>query len=148
MKIFIFWSRWITLSDECKSYILSKAQDNNLFIIWDSIWIDNEVQIFLNSIWFKNVEIYHIWKLPRNNAWSRKSIEISEESSKKYGWRIGWKWVYINKDIAMCNDCDEAIAIWDWVSQGTMRNIKNLNKIWKPIKVFSCGVAFKEVSLF
>lgn len=42
---------------------------------------------------------------------------------------------YTAKDIAMVNDCDEAVAVWDGKSKGTLRNIEQCKALGKTITV-------------
>jgi hypothetical protein len=144
-KIFISWSMSIKkLSNTDKKVLDQLIHQWHDVIIWDCYWIDTLVQEYLKSKWYERVVVYHIGEQPRNNKWFySKKIDCQ--------WLKGRKW-QTKKDEAMTNDCDSALVIFDWISQGSRRNIirtinslKRVNVI-KEWKLFSkeCFLYFIE----
>ena len=150
-KIFIFWSRGLSLTDEAKNRINYFVDQGYSILIWDSEGIDADVQRFLRDKGYKKITIYHIWWKPRNNIWWWSTFEVSIDS---IAMRRSWIWgkgVYINKDIEMCEECTEALVIWDGKSWWSKRNIVHLEKREKRVEqicVPNGDIPSKQRSLF
>lgn len=120
MKIFISGSRNFLKIKFDKYFELSQwlKNNNHEVLVGDCTGIDEIIRKICKN---QNIKctVYHIGTKPRN-----------QESEKFQTKRIkGTK--QENKDIAMTNDCDLAIAIWNGESKGTKANIercKNQNK--------------------
>lgn len=130
MKIFISGS--ISIKELNKQVI---QELNNFYesgyeiLIGDAYGADSLVQQHCKDLQYKNVTVYAS-NYARNNKgkWNVKIIDVPND--------IHGREFYTQKDLAMANDCDVAFAIWDGVSVGTLRNIKQVINLNKPCNVY------------
>ena len=90
-----------------------------VFNIGDANGVDVEAQKILNNMEHKNVVVWHVKGNLRNlvnKNWKTIPVEYQSNNTR-----------YIERDIAMINSSEELIAVWDGVSKGTLRNIKNFS---------------------
>ena len=124
MLLFIFGSRNLKNKTEKIKQILKIIQSkiNDFTVITgDCYGIDTETQKACKQLDI-NCIVYHIGQQPRNNCYNFKTKKI-----------IGKR--YIDKDVAMCLDCDYAIAFWNGTSKGTARNINHLSFLNKKVQI-------------
>ena len=89
-------------------------------LVGDANGVDADVQEYLMSSYYGLVTVYACNGKARNNigSWEVKTINVPAGlHGRKY---------YEQKDIAMTNDCDFGLMIWDGKSKGTLNNIKRL----------------------
>ena len=121
MKVFIGGS--INIKEfglEAAMLIEDFMSDNLDVLIGDASGVDKEVQGYLDSSYYGGVTVYACNGKARNNVggWNVKAINVPTVlSGREY---------YEQKDIAMTNDCDFGLMIWDGKSKGTLNNIKRL----------------------
>ncbi|EIT7145709.1 hypothetical protein L2778_003568 [Vibrio vulnificus] len=99
-------------------------------MLGDADGVDSSIQHFFLDRQYKNVTVYCTGGVPRNNhgRWKVKSIDTD---AKK-----GTRAYFTAKDIAMANDCDFGLMIWDSKSTGTLNNAIELLKQNKKSRVF------------
>lgn len=132
-KIFIGGSISIKALDENIITRLNGIINKDLTVlIGDAYGTDKEVQSYFASHKYKAVTVYACNNRARNNigAWNINSVQVNG----LYGREL-----YTQKDIAMTNDCDIALMIWDGRSIGTLNNIKRLRSLHKRCIVYSDG---------
>lgn len=114
---------------------LYKIINKNIYVlVGDANGIDSEIQKFMVDNHYFNLKVYSIYYESRNNLSNKfetKTINIeylsikSERERQKY------------KDMAMTEECDYGLVIWDEESKGSYENILRLIKLNKPFKVYS-----------
>lgn len=97
-------------------------------IIGDANGVDKQVQFYLHSKGYRNVEVFCVNGLCRNNIgnWNVRSI-----SSKYKGFKA-----FSERDRKMVEEADIGFFIWDGKSKGTKANIYNMLSKGKPIWVY------------
>ena len=133
MKLFISGSRSLKeIPEAARDLIDQHLHSRDEFLIGDCpAGIDRLVQDYLLTKRCATVTVYHIHAAPRYNCGTRQATH--------YGWfphQAVDGGNQFHKDQAMCDDCDEAIAIWDGQSPGTKNNIAPLHILQKPVTVF------------
>ena len=124
-KIFIAGSISIKKLDESVTKRIDKMISQGYEII-----LGDAVQNYLNIQGYNKVTIYHSGTTVRNNLgnWSTKSV------ATKY--RFGTRDFFTAKDLALANDADIGVMLWDKKSTGTLKNIIELIKQHKKVTVF------------
>ena len=134
MKVFISGSKTITfLNEEAKEKIDEFCQTNAEILIGDCFGADHIVQIYLYDRGYKNVIVYVSGDEVRNNAgnFNVKHIRVTDDLS-------GFCF-YRQKDIAMANDADFGLMLWNGSSRGTECNISDMRKMGKSVMVIEYG---------
>jgi len=132
-KVFIGGSISIkSLDDNIIARLNGIINKNLTILIGDAYGADKEVQQYFASHKYKAVTVYACNNRARNNigAWNINSIQ----ANGLYGREL-----YTQKDIAMTNDCDMALMIWDGKSIGTLNNIKRIRSLNKRCIVYTDG---------
>lgn len=118
---------------------IQKQLDNhikkgNRIIVGDAPGIDRQVQDYLNSKSYENVEIYGPGKEVRyaaNPNWKTNPIDDPDHEPGSKEWLA-------KKDIAMTEAADEGLAIvLDEGAKATRRNVERLSDSGKNVKVYS-----------
>ena len=106
----------------------------NRIIVGDAPGIDRQVQDYLNSKKYKNVEVYGPGKQVRYSAnpkWKTNPIDDPDHEPGSKEWLA-------KKDIAMTEAADEGLAIvLDEGAKATRKNVQRLSDSGKDVKVFS-----------
>lgn len=127
----------LTISDPSHIPDILKARldgymaQGKLFLIGDCIGVDSAIQAYLARKGYKYVCVYHAGPRIRHkaiDAWPHQEIAAPPGV---YG-----RAFYELKDIAMREDCESALAIWDGASTGTKRNIAALLEMGKHIEIY------------
>ena len=129
MNVFIGDSKSIgKLNPKVEKVLDRIIRNNHHIILGDCYGADLAVQRFLSEQGYRNVRVYTACGAARNNAgcWAERIIH-----SEKTGFDA-----HRQKDIAIINDCDFGIMIWDGKSKGTLANIKDLKTLRKKVVVF------------
>lgn len=132
-KVFIGGSISIKALDDNVIARLDGIINKNLIVlIGDAYGVDKEVQQYFASHKYKAVTVYTSSERARNNigAWNVSSIQAKGLYGRK---------MHTQKDIAMANDCDMALMIWDGKSIGTLNNIKRVRSLNKRCIVYTNG---------
>lgn len=130
MKVFIGGS--ISIKDfglEAGLLIEDFMSDYIDVLVGDASGVDKDVQTYLDASYYGNVTVYACNGKARNNVggWKVKAIDVP---TGLYG-----REYYEQKDVAMTNDCDFGLMIWDGKSKGTLNNIKRLIEAGKQCYV-------------
>jgi len=133
-KVFISGSRSIkTLPSDVVETLESIVKKNYYILIGDAYGVDTIVQkILYNQFNYKNVTVYTIFEQPRNLVsfdLNIKRITVPDNVTNHFR-----RQQY--KDIAMTQDCDYGLVIWDGKSEGSFANIKRLAELNKLTKVY------------
>ncbi len=108
-------------------------KNENTILIGDAPGIDSQVQDYLSSKKYKNVEVYTANKEARylaNDEW-----KVNRVDSSKY--QEGSREALAEKDKAMTNDADEGLAvILENGSRATRANVERIIEQNKNVKVF------------
>ena len=133
-KVFISGSRSIkTLPSDVVETLESIVKKNYCILVGDAYGVDTIVQkILYNHFNYKNVTVYTIFDYPRNlisTDFNIKRIIVPDNVTNRFR-----RQQY--KDIAMSQDCDYGLVIWDNKSKGSFANIKRLAELNKLTKVY------------
>lgn len=89
-------------------------------LVSDAQGVDLAVQTILAGEGYPHVMVYHRGARPRNNLGEWPTVAIPGS--------------YTDKDRAMCQAADCALAFWDGRSRGTRRNLEQLASEGKPVR--------------
>jgi len=121
MKVFISGSISINkLSALAADKIDNIINKNLTIIIGDAKGIDLQVQKYLYEKNYNNITVYIVGPEARNNVgnWEIKKIPVDKNKKGREFFAL--------KDIAMAEDADYGLMIWDGKSHGTLNNIKEM----------------------
>lgn len=106
----------------------------NRIIVGDAPGIDRQVQDYLNSKKYRNVEVYGPGKEVRytaNSNWKTNPIDDPDHEPGSKEWLA-------KKDIAMTEAADEGLAIvLDEGAKATRKNVQRLSESGKGVRVYS-----------
>lgn len=131
MKIFIAGARSIKHLDELvEKKMFSIYQKGFDVLVGDCYGVDTSVQQFYANLGYGKVSVYASNGKARNNVgnWNIKSVSVPN-SVRGFNF-------YKQKDIAMANEADYGLMIWDGESRGTFNNIVNLISQNKTVAVY------------
>jgi hypothetical protein len=94
-------------------------------LLSDAPGVDLAVQRILADADYRNVVVYHRGQRPRNNVGAWPTIAVPGS--------------YTDKDRTMCGAADCALAFWDGSSRGTRRNLEQLKREGKPVRLVTRG---------
>lgn len=130
MKIFISGSISIKeLNIQVIKELNNFCESGYEILIGDAYGADSLVQQYFKERNYNNVTVYAS-NYVRNNK-GKWNVKIIKVPNGIYGREF-----YTQKDIAMANDCDVAFMLWDGISAGTLRNIKQVLNLNKPCNVY------------
>ena len=130
--VFIAGSRSIQKLGLCITNRLDSIIENELkVIVGDANGVDESVQQYLSINGYKNVEVFHISEICRNNVgnWLTQGVQCRTSQRRNFAY-------FSTKDKAMANRADYGLMIWDGVSRGTLRNIMDLINQSKPVALY------------
>lgn len=131
MKLFVSGSSSLRiLPIEVQLYLTEEMEKSTEILLGDCYGADYLVQTFLKENHYKNVTVYVAGENVRNCVGSWNIVKIPVPSSMK------GRAFYTQKDKAMQEDCDAALALWDGKSLGTGNNINNVRAMGKPVKIW------------
>ena len=131
MNIFIAGARSVTCLDSAvREKMYSIYQKGYHVLVGDCYGVDSAVQKFYSDLGYGNVAVYASNGKARNNIgrWRVTSVPVPEMA---HGFSF-----YRQKDIAMANDADYGLMVWDCQSKGTLNNIVSLVLQDKPVAVY------------
>ena len=132
-KLFVSGSKSIsTLSEDFISVLKEAVAEGAEILVGDCYGVDSAVQKLLAELEYSNVTVYCSGEVPRNYFLKEGKIHSCAESAKGLKGRA---YNYV-KDIAMCNDCDNAMMFWNGISRGTLQNIRRVREAGKPMTIF------------
>ncbi|WP_295093473.1 hypothetical protein [Ruminococcus sp.] len=131
MKAFLGGSKTITkLKDEAIAAIDELCAARAHILVGDCFGADKLIQEYLTYINYTNVTVYVSGYKIRNNVgvFPVKYIECERLDGYEF---------YKQKDIAMADDADVGLMLWDGKTRGTEQNIIYLKSIGKPVRIIS-----------
>ena len=129
--VFISGSMRIKNLDENVCLRLKHIVDSGFdVIVGDADGVDTSIQEFLLQHSYQNVTVYCTGGQPRNNVgrWAVKNI-VSSASP-------GSRAFLTAKDLAMTQDCDFGLMVWDTKSTGTLSNAVELLQLDNKSRVY------------
>ena len=131
MKVFVGGSKTIAgLTDCAKSAIDELCAIGARILIGDCFGADKLIQEYLVLKGYTNVIVYVSGYMVRNNVGGFPMKFIDCGNLKGYEF-------YQQKDIAMANDADYGLMLWDGKTRGTEQNVIYLKNIGKPVRIIS-----------
>jgi len=125
--VFIAGSRAISrLSEDVKHRIDTMIAKDFTILVGDANGADKAVQRYLAEKQFRNVIVHCMTGNCRNNIGGWPTREVSADPGSR-----GFAY-YSTKDLAMANNAEYGLMLWDGESKGTLNNVLNMihqNKI-------------------
>lgn len=121
MKIFIAGARSVkSLPAPVQQRMMTICQKGFDVLVGDCYGVDTSVQHFYSALGYSKVTVFASNGKARNNIgrWSIRSVPVPP-------YLHGFDF-YKQKDIAMVNEADYGLMIWDGESRGTLNNMINL----------------------
>jgi hypothetical protein len=130
MKIFISGSISIkSLDFPINNLLDSIIANGQTVLVGDAFGVDKWVQQYLFERGHHFVIVYYVGDKIRNNIGNWQTKRISNDDN------LTGKNMYQLKDMAMAQDADCGLMIWNGKSKGTKFNIENMTKLGKKIIV-------------
>ena len=130
-KVFISGSMRIKNLTDDINLRLKYIIDSNLdVIVGDADGVDSAIQRFFLNQGYENINVYCTGDLPRNNlgSWPVKRIHSNAPP--------GTRAFFTAKDLAMSEDCNYGLMVWDTKSIGTLSNVLELLHSDKKSRVY------------
>jgi len=131
MKVFIGGSRNIKELDEnVVRALFDELNANAKILVGDADGVDTEIQKFCKKHNYNEIVIYASNGKARNNVGNFKvhTVPVGKNTySKKF---------FVEKDIAMTNEADYGIVIWDSKSKGSLEQLYRMVRQNKPCHVY------------
>ncbi|SFG46881.1 hypothetical protein [Neptunomonas qingdaonensis] len=130
-KVFISGSMRIkNLDDNVKFRLTHIIESGYEVIVGDADGVDASIQNFFLQHTYSKVTVYCTGGQPRNNVgrWPVKNIQSTATK--------GTRAYFTAKDLAMAEDCDFGLMIWDTKSTGTLSNTIELLSSEKKSRVY------------
>ena len=131
-KVFVGGGKTIgRLPDKVSSMLDSFMESGEHIIVGDAHGCDLAFQTYLHSKGYPHVTVYCSGEKCRFNVgvWTEKHISVPEGME-------GYEF-YRGKDLAMINDCDCALLVYERRSLATRSYIYNLKALGKPVLAFN-----------
>ena len=130
-KVFIGGSRRLSRLNNKVTQTLDRLIERELtIIIGDANGADKAVQSYLSKKQYRNVIVFCMQNHCRNNLGNWESRQIgSDQKFKNFEY-------YATKDLAMADETDYGLMLWDSESKGTLNNIVNLLMRNKQVVVY------------
>jgi len=130
-SVFVAGSRAVSkLNSQIRERLDNVIQQNLQVLIGDANGVDKAVQRYLAKSRYQNVVVYCMESC-RNNAgdWPTRnhSAAINAARDRHY---------YGIKDLAMSQDADCGLMLWDGISKGTLTNVLNLLNAHKKLLLY------------
>lgn len=90
-------------------------------LVSDADGVDAVVQSILAAAGYRNVRVFHRGSRPRCNTGQWPTVAVAGS--------------YTDKDQAMCSAAECALAFWDGSSRGTQRNLAQLRREAKRVRL-------------
>ena len=130
-KVFFGGSRRLgRLSPQVKERASSMIAEGLVVLVGDANGADKAIQQFFAEHTYKNVIVFYAGNLCRNNVgnWSTHPVPV-ERTERDFQY-------YAAKDLAMAEEADYGLMIWDGESAGTVNNVLNLLERGKKVVVY------------
>lgn len=131
MKVFIAGAKSITTLDSPVIEKMASIRAKGIHVlVGDCYGVDSEVQRFYSDARYKNVDVYASNGKARNNIGLWNVVSVSVPDGVK-----GYKF-YRCKDIAMAQDADLGLMVWDGRSKGTLSNAITMVAKGKTVLIY------------
>ena len=130
MEVFLSGSKAVkSLPEKLTALLDDYCQQNCAFLVGDCCGADKLMQDYLAAKGYADVTVYVSGGSVRFHAgrFPLRHIAVPEGIT-------GFAF-YRQKDIAMVNDCDAAVMLWDEKTRGTRCNIADMERLGKPYTV-------------
>ncbi len=131
IKVFFGGSRKIgRLNQTVKERTDNIITNGHLLLLGDANGADKAMQTYLAEKNYRNVLVFCMGDVCRNNIgkWKTRNVH-SSRSKKDFNY-------YSTKDVLMVGEADYGFMLWDGKSKGTLNNILNLSELNKKILVY------------
>ena len=134
MKVFLSGSKTaVTLPPELTTLLDSYCEQGASFLIGDCFGADRLILQYLSERQYPNVTVYASGEVCRcDTAYPVKQIAACGLTGFAF---------YRQKDIAMIEDCDCAVMLWDGKTRGTRCNMEDMQRIGKPFSLIRSDYA-------
>ncbi|RKY11614.1 MAG: hypothetical protein DRP65_03735 [Planctomycetota bacterium] len=106
------------------------VSNGHIILLGDANGADKAMQQYLAERKYRNVLVFCMGDMCRNNIGNWKTRNIHSDGSKKdFNY-------YSTKDLVMSDEADCGFMLWDGKSKGTLNNILNLCKHNKKVLVY------------
>jgi len=143
-KVFVGGSRGLSRLNKKVTQALDRLIEKGLTVlVGDANGADKAVQNYLMNVKYNHVIVYCMQNGCRHNLgnWQTRYVETSLKGNNFQFYSI--------KDFEMVKETDYGFMLWDSKSKGTLNNIINLLKEYKPVVVyFSLTKTLYKVSAF
>ena len=132
IKVFFGGSRKIgRLNQAIKECADNIIANEYLILLGDANGADKAMQEYLDEKKYKNVLVFCMGNVCRNNVGNWETRNVHSNSNKKdFDY-------YSTKDLLMSKEADYGFMLWDGKSKGTLNNILNLCEYNKKVLVYS-----------
>jgi len=130
-KVFIGGSRRLArLSPQIKERATNIIAEGLQVLVGDANGADKAIQKFYADKDYRNVVVFHAGTDCRNNLgrWPTRSVKVDRPQRDFL--------FYAAKDLAMSEEANYGLMIWDGESQGTVNNVLNLLERGKKVVVY------------
>jgi hypothetical protein len=130
-KVFVGGSRTIgCLHPEVRTRLGNMITDNHMVLVGDADGVDAAVQTFFAEEGYKDVVVYCMEGVCRNNV-GCAPVKAVDSGGKKKDFAY-----FATKDFYASLDADYGFMIWDGESKGTLNNVLNLIQQGKRVVVY------------
>lgn len=118
------------LNSQLRTRIRNLMNNGHTVLIGDANGADRAVQLFLAEEGYRNVKVYCMEGICRNNIGDWPEVAVTARGGKK-------NFAYFAmKDAQMSQSADFGFMIWDGKSKGTINNVLNLLQQEKPVLIY------------
>jgi hypothetical protein len=119
------------LDTEATCFLDSIIAGGQTVLIGDAFGVDKLVQQCLFERNYQFVTVYFSGAKVRNNIGNWQTKQITNDNN------LTGRSMYQLKDVAMAEDADNGLAIWNGKSRGTKFNIETMIKLGKKVKIIN-----------
>ena len=130
-RIFLGGSRKVSrLNDTIRRRLEQLIERQVTIVIGDANGADRALQHQLAEWAYRNVEVFFVGALPRNNVgqWPVRRVTAPPRAR-------GFEF-YAAKDREMAREAEGGLMLWDGESRGTLENVENLLRDCKPVVLY------------
>ena len=131
MRVFVGGSRNIKeLDAEVYRALFGELNSNAHILVGDADGVDTEIQKFCHRQKYNNITVFASNGRARNNIGNFTVCEVPVDKSTHS------KAFFSQKDIAMVDQADYGIVIWDGKSKGSLQQLHRMVRQNKPCRVY------------
>ena len=131
MKVFIGGSRSITkLDEDVIRALYNELNSDATILVGDADGVDTAVQRFCKNNNYNNIVVFASNGKARNNVGNFKIQNVAVDKS------IHSKAFFSQKDIAMVDQANHGVVVWDGKSKGSLSQLHRMVRQNKPCRVY------------